>query len=99
MKNVCFFSEMKLFEDQGPVNSFVKSKIEYNKSKVIEYLKSGKRIASCPRKAIDCFTGEKISDSFVLLSDGEFCWGDFLIYHLNKYDINLPEKLLMNVGR
>lgn len=89
---------MKLFQDQGPANSFIKETPRYNKSKVLEYLKSGKKIASCPRKAIDCFTGEKISDSFSIHSDGEYCWGDFLIYHLKKYDINLPREFLIKIG-
>lgn len=98
MKNLCFFSEMKLFQDQGPVNSFIQKETEYNKAKVINYLKSGKIIASCPRKAIDCVTGTQISDSFSLHTDGEYCWGDFLVYHLEKYNIGLPRDFLKKIN-
>ncbi|MDO4506847.1 MAG: hypothetical protein Q4B64_07845 [Spirochaetales bacterium] len=98
MKNVCFFSEMKLFQDQGPVSSFIQENSGYNKEKVIKYLKSGEKIASCPRRAIDCVTGNKISNFFSLHTDGEFCWGDFLVYHLEKYNIELPREFLKKIG-
>ena len=92
-----YFSEMKLYKDSGSINNHIVSDIGYNKSKVIEYLSKQKRIAGCPRQAIDCVTGKKISDSFSVYTDGEYEWCDFLIYHIKKYNIALPQTFIDKV--
>lgn len=94
MKYIGFFSEMKLYADNGSIKENIVEKNEYNKKKVIGYLLKQKRIAGCPKTAIDCVTGEKISDSFSVYNDGEFEWCDFLIYHIEKYNIKLPKELI-----
>ena len=94
MINVGFFSEMKAFADNGSVNEYIVDKINYDKSKMLSYLKSADKQASCPRNAIDCVTGDVISPSFAIYNDGKFCWGDFLLYHIHKYNIKLPLELI-----
>lgn len=98
MINIGFFSEMKLYEDSGSIKSLLQQTANYDKEKVISYLKVGKKIASCPRAGIDCVTMKNISDSFSLYTDEEYCWGDFLIYHINKYNIRLPENFLKKIN-
>ena len=91
------FSEMNCFADNGSINEHIVDKVNYNKDKVIEYLSNHKKLASCPREAIDCKTGKKISDSFVVFTDGEYQWCDFLEYHIKKYNIKLPKEFLEKI--
>lgn len=51
-------------------------------------------IAGCSRKSLDCLTGEKTSNSFSIYNNGEYKWCDFLIYHIEKYNIKSSEKFV-----
>lgn len=88
---------MKCFADNGSVKKYIVDKVEYDKNKVIKYLSSQKKVASCPRKAIDCATGEKIADGFIVFTDGEYEWCDFLEYHIRKYNIKLPKEFIEKI--
>lgn len=97
MKTIGFFAEMELYADNGSIHNNLTDNVKYNKEKVIEYLKKHKRIAGCPKTAIDCVTGNKIADSFSVYNDGEYEWCDFLIYHIRKYNIILPKEFIEKV--
>ena len=97
MKAIGVFDEMHAYENCGSIKDFIVTKVDYDKKKVIDYLSSHKRIAGCPREAIDCITGKKISESFSVFSDGEFTWCDFLIYHIQKYNIALPKDFVKKI--
>ncbi len=88
------FSEMHIFADNGSVKEHLTDSLNYDKKKMIAYLESFKARASCPRNAIDCITGKIISQSFKVYDDGEYCWCDFLLYHIKKYNIHLPDELI-----
>lgn len=88
---------MNIFADSGSINDSIVEEVDYSKDKVIAYLSNQNRIASCPKEAIDCVTGEIISQSFSVYSDGEYDWCDFLIYHIKKYNIKLPKGLIKKV--
>lgn len=92
------FSEMKCFADNGSINAYIVDKVNYDKKKVIGYLSSNKRIAGCPREAIDCITGKKISDSFSVFTDGEYEWCDFLEYYIERYSIKLPNEFIRKIN-
>ena len=64
MKSIGFFKEMKLYADVGSIRDHLIDKVSYDKQKVINYLRNQKRVAGCPRSAIDCITGEEISRRF-----------------------------------
>lgn len=98
MTNVCFFNEMMPKIGNGSINEFLVDKIDYNKDKVIAYLANGHKQASCPRDAIDCVTGEKISDNFYVFDDKEYCWCSYLAYHVKKYNIQLPKDFIKKIG-
>ena len=97
MKYIGYFTEMNLYADSGSAQENIVDKVEYDKKEVIDYLLKQKRIASCPKTTIDCVTGEKIADSFSVYNDGEYEWCDFLIYHIRKYNINLPKEFVEKV--
>lgn len=100
MKHIGWFSEMNITAvNSGSVKDYVAEKETYDKRKVIEYLKSQKRVASCPRASIDCVTGVVISPSYSVYTDGEYDWCDFLIYHIEKYNVLLPHDFLEHITR
>lgn len=88
---------MKLYADNGSIQVHIVETIEYNKDKVIKYLSNQKRIAGCPRTAIDCVTKKEISSSFSVFTDGEYEWCDFLIYHIKEYNIKLPKEFINKI--
>lgn len=97
MKTVGFFEEMKLYENDGPIRDFLVDSVDYDKDRVIEYLKSFKVTGICPRRPIDCITGEEIASGFRVIDDGEYEWCDFLPYHIEKYNIRLPEDFIKKI--
>ena len=88
---------MKCYADNGSIKQHISEQVNYDKNKIINYLKSQRKIASCPREAIDCITNKVISPSFSVYTDGEFRWCDFLLYHIEKYNISLPSALLNKI--
>ncbi|MCD8026986.1 MAG: hypothetical protein LUF33_08740 [Clostridiales bacterium] len=99
MIDLCWFSEMQCNPDTGSINNYILDKVEYDKKSVVDYLSDPKkRIAGCPKPSIDCITGKKLAESFFAYSDGEYCWGDFLPYHIQNYNIDLPKEFLNKVA-
>ena len=94
MTNVGCFSEMHVFDDCGSIRGYLVDAVNYDVEKIVNYLSSFEHFSSCPRAAIDCVTGEVIAPSFRVYNDGEYCWCDFLIYHIKKYNIKLPQGLI-----
>ena len=98
MISVGFFSEMNITaHNDGSVKDYICEKVDYDKSLIIKYLSSFSRYAVCPRYTIDCVTGETISSCFRVYDDGEYCWPDFLIYHIEKYNIKLPQDFINRI--
>lgn len=96
-KYIGYFSELNLYADNGSIHENIVDNVEYNKEAVIEYLANQKRIASCPKVAIDCITGKEIAKSFSVFTDGEFEWCDFLIHYIKEYNIKLPKEFIEKV--
>lgn len=96
--DIGFFSEMQIsFSDCGSIKSFIVDNVDYDKDKVVKYLEGFTRIASCPRAAIDCVSGQQISRSFFVFEDDKYRWSDFLIYHIKKYNIRLPQDFIDHI--
>lgn len=94
MIDVGCFEEMHIFSNNGSIYNFIVDTVNYDIDSMVKYLSSFRRQAICPRAAIDCVTGKEISTSFKVFSDGEYPWCDFLIYHIQKYKIRLPQGLI-----
>ncbi|MBQ8960584.1 MAG: hypothetical protein IJ071_05135 [Ruminococcus sp.] len=95
MISIGFFSEMKIsMHNSGSIKQHIIPSVKYDKNRVAAYLDSFGRQAVCPREAIDCVTGKVISSSFAVNDDGEYCWPDFLSYHVRKYNIDLPKSFV-----
>lgn len=49
-----FFSELNLsMADNGSIKSFIIDKVDYDKAKIIRYLKNGKKESVCPKNTYD----------------------------------------------
>lgn len=61
-------------------------------SRIVSYLRNGRKtFASCSR-ARDVFTGAPIQDERCGMTDEEFCWMGPLAYYVEKYNLRLlPE--------
>lgn len=94
MTDVGCFEEMHVFSNNGSIKNFIVDNVNYDIDRMVQYLSSFRRQAICPRAAIDCVTGKEISTSFKVFNDGEYRWCDFLIYHIKKYKIKLPQGLI-----
>ena len=98
LNSIGFFSEMNLTAfDNGSIKEYIVDSVNYDKKKIVRYLQSFKHKASCPKQAIDCITGETISPSFLVYDDGDYCWADFLVYHIEKYNIKLNDDFIRHV--
>ena len=62
------------------------------KEKIIAYLNNGKLLFASPSRAYDVFTGERISKTNCILSDGEYSWASSLIYYIQKYNLRIPKE-------
>lgn len=98
MISVGFYEEMNMYNNNGPIKESLVESVNYNKKKVIEYIKNNKVVGICARPAIDCITGEEISSGFQILNDGEYEWADFLAYHIAKYNLTLPKAFLEKIN-
>lgn len=99
MINVGFFSEIGLSAYQKEsIKDYISESVAYDKKAVVAYLSSFSHYASCPKAAIDCITGKTISQSFLIYKDDEYCWPSFLIYHIEKYNIKLPQGLIDKIN-
>lgn len=88
------FKEFETCENIGSIKDFLVDEVSYSKSAVIEYLRRGKRQASCPREIRDPVTNEVIFNDYSVYTDEEYYWLDVLPYLIEKYNIQIPEDFI-----
>lgn len=60
--------------------------------KIIAYLNSGELVSASPSSEIDVFSGERITQTSCILTDGEYSWLNSLGYYVHKYNLQLPKE-------
>lgn len=60
---------------------------------VLSYLKSGKVHMATTGLVKDVVTGETTGWPLHHMNDGKLCWTTKLIYHIEKYHLQLPEEI------
>lgn len=93
-----FFAENGLsMANNGSINQFIVSKVDYDKEKIVNYLQNGKKESICPKNAYDIISGKMIATFFYVLTDGEYVWKSDLPYYVDKYNIELPKNFIEKV--
>ena len=92
-----WFKEFGTPENIGSIKEYLVDEVSYSKSIVIDYLKKGRKQASCPRKIKDPVTNEVLANSFSVYTDEEYYWIDILPYLIEKYNIQLPEEFIKKI--
>lgn len=59
---------------------------------IAEYLRRGHAKMSAPGCSYDVVSGEMISASLDILTDGEYSWDSSLSYYVEKYNMRLPKE-------
>jgi len=70
---------------------------QHKKSKVVDYMKRGSIIASCPSSIVDKLEPSIRLRSHYVQADEIYQWNSYLIYYLEKYDVELPEEFVNHV--
>ena len=93
-----FFSEFNLsMADNGSIKDFIIDRVDYDKYRIIRYLKNGREEAVCPKVVYDLINNTIISTSFSVLSDGEYVWRHDLEYYVKNYNIKLPDDFIRKI--
>ncbi|MBO6219778.1 MAG: hypothetical protein J6N81_09460 [Treponema sp.] len=96
--NIGMYDEFNLYEKQGSIRNYLVEEINYDREKLAEYLRNGRKLASCPREIYDCVRKDKISNDFLILTDETYCWINVLEHHILKYNLSLPIDFLEKAG-
>lgn len=60
--------------------------------KILKYLDNGELTLASPSVAVDVLSGEKISQTSCILTDGEYSWSGSLGHYIRKYNLRLPKE-------
>lgn len=67
-------------------------KTEYeNQKQIAEYLKHGSISVVSPGPGFDLVTGERIVNTYCIMTDGEYSWVNTLSYYVEVYNLRLPK--------
>ena len=58
---------------------------------ICDYLKKGSVGPIAVKAGMDVFTGEIISRTYAIQSDGEYAWSSMLPYYVKTYNMRLPK--------
>ncbi len=97
MKSLNIYSEYTKNSSVGSIKDNLSTKEINYKDEILSYLKSGRHVAAACGSAKDIFTGERLKDEWILLSDGEYEWTSDLIYYVEKYNLMLPDDFIIHV--
>ena len=90
-----FLGETVGLPNTGYLKDSIIDKLDYNRSKILDYLEQGKRILGCPCGAVlEINTGEELCHGYGVYSDGVYAWPEFILHYIKNYNIKLPEGLI-----
>ncbi len=90
-----------LIKEHESINRGVKSFKEFNftispyKDEILKYLKNGESIAVTMNMVESLYDGDNnIIGGLTYLSDGKWIWTNYLIYYLEKFDIEITDEFV-----
>ena len=91
------------FDEFGPgfgfpsIKEFISPEPFDHKDTIVEYMKAGHGCMASPSFIKDVITGERVLRPRVTMHDGVYLWSSSLIYHVEKYNVRLPEEFIAHV--
>ena len=91
------------FDEFGPgfglpsIKEFISSEPHEYKDTILEYMNAGNGCMASPSFITDVITGERVLRPRVTMHDGVYLWSSSLIYHVEKYNVRLPEEFVRHV--
>lgn len=91
------------FDEFGPglgfpsIKEFISPEPFDHKNTIVEYIKAGHGCMASPIFIKDVITGERVFRPRVTMHDGVYLWSSSLIYHVEKYNVRLPEEFIAHV--
>ena len=100
MERISILSTWKEYNDYSTHSLISDFNYKYdNKNNVLDYLKSGKLILLTTDKCVDVATGNLISQTGAILSDGTYTWNSDIIYYVSLYNLKLPDYFLKHIEK
>lgn len=95
-KSLGYFDELCPGMDFPSMKECVHDEPPDNKEIVLKYLKSGKKAGLAGGLVQDAFSKKHVGIQ-THYSDGEWHWTESVIYHYDKYNIELPQEFIERV--
>lgn len=86
------YQELEPGENFPKMKDSLEAKEYPNKEKIKKFLRNGTVEFAQHSMAKDVFSGERIPDEVLVLSDGDFFWSSELVWYVDKYNLRLPKK-------
>ncbi len=86
------WKEFNPLSDHSMKDDFREVPSPFNR-KITTYLENGELVLASPSIVYDVFSGEKITQTNCILTDGEFSWTNSLEYYVRKYNLQIPKEL------
>lgn len=67
------------------------------KDKILKHMNSGTVHIVTASRVVDIFTGEKADRELVHMNDGKYSWSSNLTYHVEKYNLELPDDFVNHI--
>ena len=72
-----------------------------NLAKIADYLDNGQVTLVSAEYGSDIITNQKITNTYCIVTDGEYSWSNTLSYYVRKYNLRLPkefeDKILLKI--
>ena len=67
------------------------------KQRIVNYLRSGRKIAAAAGSFKDALTGSVIPTEALVFTDGTYVWQSDLTYYVEKYNLTLPGQFVKHI--
>ena len=88
-----FISYKELDKDELiSIHDYLEAESYPHQGKIINFLKNGKIEFAQMSRDRDIFTGERIPQEVLVMSDGDYFWPNTLAWYVEKYNLRMPEE-------
>lgn len=89
--NYIFITFKEFDDDKFPsIHDYLEKESYPDKDKIIHFLKNGQIEFARLSRVRDIFTGNRIPDEVLVMSDGDYFWPNYLAWYVEKYNLRMP---------